>query len=57
MSEEEKKNVHHAKNKEEHDRLIDEWPGLSVVDYFTPSWRPFRDMDRMFDDMASEMNE
>ena len=57
MSEEEKKNVHHAKNKEEHDRLIDEWPGLSVVDYFTPSWRPFRDMDRMFDDMAREMNE
>ena len=57
MSEEEKKEIHEPKNKQEHDQLIDEWPGLTVVDYFTPSWRPFRHMDRMFGDMAREMNE
>ena len=42
---EDNKHVKNAKNKEEHDRMIDEWPGLSIVDYFTPSWRPFTEMD------------
>jgi len=36
--------------------MIDEWPGLSVVDYWTPSWRPFREMDRMFERMSREMD-
>ena len=37
--------------------MIDEWPGLSVVDYQFPSMRPFRDMDKLFEDMAEEMKE
>ena len=49
MSEENKdkkdNQVQEAKNKDHLDQMIDEWPGLSVVDFWTPSWRPFRDMD------------
>ena len=57
MSEEKKTPTHEAKDKKHHDQLIDEWPGLSVVDYFNHSFRPFGHMDRMFEDMARDMNE
>ena len=49
MSEENKdkkdNQVQEVKNKSELNKMLDEWPGLSIVDYRTPSWRPFRDMD------------
>ena len=61
MSEENKdkkdNQVKEAKNKDHLDQMIDEWPGLSVVDFWTPSWRPFRDMDWMFEDMSWEMDQ
>ena len=48
--------VHQAKSKKHLDDMIEEWPGLSVVDYWTPSWRPFHQMDRMFERMSRDFD-
>ena len=46
--------VQEAKNKAQLTQMVAEWPGLSVVDYRTPSGRAFGAMDRAFEEMAAD---
>jgi hypothetical protein len=45
-----------ARDKAQLNKMIEEWSGLSVVDYRVPSGRAFSKMDKAIEEMASDKN-